>query len=600
MHAIVSILLSFFLLFTVCSAELVTFYLEITQEYRSFENFKRDVIAVNGTIPGPTLRVKEGSEVSVIVHNMLWRDTIAVHFHGQHFVGSPAMDGASGVSQCPILPGTKFEYRFTANVSGTYWYHSHATAQMIDGLYGLFIVDSLSDPFILDYDEEIIVVASDLFAENSVAAFSKWYFEMGVMFYNPISFLLNGLGTNNCSNNPVAGCSLDNATVVKPNSRYRIRILNACLERAFYFMIDNHTLEVINTDARAIKPIKNIDVISVDVGQRYDVIVHANQQPTSYWMRIFTSESKTIAPSVILSPFRYDTAPSVTPNTTQKSIAEANYLPRYHLSPIGGFPSALRSLYDDEVPKDYDVEYYIKFTSADGRYLVNGKSFDMHSINPPLIWRVFNNEPLPDHVGEFITLPYNKVIQLVIESTVMMGHPLHMHGHHMYVMGGGLGSWDKNLSSLNTKDPHVRDTISMGRNQWMVTRFVSNNPGVWMFHCHVENHLMKGMGMAFIEAPEMLFTVFPPPGFPNCGNYIYNNTRPEEGCPTDQGCWRSYPMFYAPLCMLCLISVFAIAYAIYKCVPTCSGTPAQYNKLSKPEAKEGVQLDDLNEKIHNN
>lgn len=93
---------------------------------------------VNGTVPGPLLRFREGGDAIIRVRNLLKEDS-SIHWHG--LIVPPGMDGVPSVSFAGIHPGTTFEYRFPINQYGTYWYHSHSAFQEQLGLYGPLIVD---------------------------------------------------------------------------------------------------------------------------------------------------------------------------------------------------------------------------------------------------------------------------------------------------------------------------------------------------------------------------------------------------------------------------------------------------------------------------
>lgn len=100
----------------------------------------RPVIAVNGQWPPPTIEADLGDTIVVNVHNSLGNETTSLHFHGQFQQGTPGMDGPVAANQCPIPVGSSFTYKFTANPSGTFWWHSHDAGQYPDGLRGPLIV----------------------------------------------------------------------------------------------------------------------------------------------------------------------------------------------------------------------------------------------------------------------------------------------------------------------------------------------------------------------------------------------------------------------------------------------------------------------------
>lgn len=114
-------------------------------------------IAVNGQIPAPTLRFKQGDHVIIYVHNHLNKDT-AIHWHG--ILVPWQVDGVEGISQTAILPGHVFKYTFTLHQSGTYWYHAHAGLQEQEGVYGAFIIEPLKRaPY--SYSKDRVIVLSD-------------------------------------------------------------------------------------------------------------------------------------------------------------------------------------------------------------------------------------------------------------------------------------------------------------------------------------------------------------------------------------------------------------------------------------------------------
>ncbi|MBW1998857.1 MAG: multicopper oxidase domain-containing protein, partial [Deltaproteobacteria bacterium] len=126
-------------------------------------------ITINGTVPGPLLRLKEGEEVIIRVHNELDEDT-SLHWHG--IILPFEMDGVPGVSYPGIRPGETFTYRFPIRQSGTYWYHSHTGLQEQQGHYGPLIIDPIDpDPF--DYDREHVIVLSDWTFENPYKVLAK-------------------------------------------------------------------------------------------------------------------------------------------------------------------------------------------------------------------------------------------------------------------------------------------------------------------------------------------------------------------------------------------------------------------------------------------
>lgn len=86
-------------------------------------NLTRMLITANGTMPGPDIIVHQNQKITIVVYNHLLSEEVSVHWHGIEQFGTPAMDGVSFVTQCPILPGQSFNYTFTPRIGGSYFYH---------------------------------------------------------------------------------------------------------------------------------------------------------------------------------------------------------------------------------------------------------------------------------------------------------------------------------------------------------------------------------------------------------------------------------------------------------------------------------------------
>ena len=145
------------------------FDLDIGETMMNFTGSPRPALTVNGSLPAPTLRWREGDTVTLRVANRFTEDT-SIHWHG---VIVPAnMDGVPGLSFNGIRPGNTYTYRFTVRQAGTYWYHSHSTYQEQLGMYGALITEPRApEPF--RYDREHVVMLSDWTDEDPGRVFAK-------------------------------------------------------------------------------------------------------------------------------------------------------------------------------------------------------------------------------------------------------------------------------------------------------------------------------------------------------------------------------------------------------------------------------------------
>ena len=285
-------------------------------------NTYRLFIAVNGRIPGPTIVVTEEQIVVVKVINKLTSEGISIHWHGMHQRRSPWMDGVAFISQAPIVPGAEFDYIFRASPAGTHWYHSHAGAQRTDGLFGALIVKEKANFLAtvktqlrvqFEEDDQHTLTLLDWQRESSLNLFVQLHSTLGFYPDKPIgdiprenstsiynrtrssdgvevgpqpywSGLINGRGRH--TNNTYSKLSIFD---VSPGNTSRFRLIGAQSLFAYRFSIDEHMLKVIASDGHFIEPV-DVHYVIVHTGERYDVLVTANQTQSNYWIRAETLE----------------------------------------------------------------------------------------------------------------------------------------------------------------------------------------------------------------------------------------------------------------------------------------------------------------------
>jgi len=113
-----------------------------------------------------------------------------------------------------------------------------------------------------------------------------------------------------------------------------------------------------------------------------------------------------------------------------------------------------------------------------------------------------------------LKFPLNSTIDLILrianDSMDTMGHPMHLHGHKFWVLGTGSGTFPYNTtadapsSMINIENPPYRDTVDLPPSGWAALRYVTDNPGAWLFHCHIQWHLVSGMALVLVEGEEQL------------------------------------------------------------------------------------------------
>ncbi|MES2987739.1 MAG: copper resistance system multicopper oxidase [Pseudomonadota bacterium] len=251
-------------------------------------------IAVNGTVPAPLIRLREGQKVRLSVANTLDEDS-SIHWHGLLLPFS--MDGVPGISFPGIRPRSTFTYEFPVIQSGTYWYHSHSGLQEQMGLYGPLVIDPAGvDP--IQSDREHVILLSDHSPLHPHAIFRKLKLMGGHFNYQKQTFagLLAGKdqplkdrlawGAMRMDPTDIADVTgstytylinghgpADNWTgLFKPGERVRLRIINASAMTTFNIRLPGLALSVVQADGLPVRPVE-VDELQIAVAETYDVIV---------------------------------------------------------------------------------------------------------------------------------------------------------------------------------------------------------------------------------------------------------------------------------------------------------------------------------------
>ena len=267
-----------------------TYDFSIARSTASPDGYTKNVIVVNDQYPGPTVEANWGDMISVTVTNNIGdvEEGTTVHWHGMSQQLTPWADGVPGISQCPIPPGESYTYTFQANDYGTSWWHSHASAQYIDGIFGAMVIYGPTES---DYDIDLgPVVLNDYFHQ-------PYYEIISAVYHKPPEFLpgantlINGRMPYDCSLDAGAsstGCD-SNAPYstfnLQPGKIHRLRLVNTGGAGTQKFSIDGHEMTIIANDFVPIQPYKT-NVVTLGSGQRSDVLVTGKQEPDgAYWMR---------------------------------------------------------------------------------------------------------------------------------------------------------------------------------------------------------------------------------------------------------------------------------------------------------------------------
>ncbi len=273
--------------------------LVIAESAVNFTGKPRMATTINGSIPAPTLRLREGDEVTIRVTNNL-RTATSIHWHG--IILPFEMDGVPGISYPGIAAGETFTYRFRLEQTGTYWYHSHTALQEMTGMYGAIVVVP-RDGERIRADREHVVLLSDWTDEDPMRVFGKLKTQGDYYNYNQptlVDFFRDasreGLATalnkrqmwNEMRMSPTDLADLSSATLTyllngttpagnwtglfRPGERVRLRFINGSSNSFYDVRIPGLKLTVVQSDGQDVEPV-TVDEFRFGAGETYDVLV---------------------------------------------------------------------------------------------------------------------------------------------------------------------------------------------------------------------------------------------------------------------------------------------------------------------------------------
>lgn len=427
------------------------------------------------------------------------------------------MDGVPGVQQCPIAPGSTFTYRFRADLYGSTWYHSHYSAQYAGGAFGPLVIYGPHDN--AEYDEDLgPVLIHDWFHKDWFSLVEQVMAPETEKLPPPPSnnVLINGKMNYPCSNATGYKCT-PNAGVSKFNfesgKTYRLRVINSGAEAMMKFSIDGHEMSVIENDFVPIVPYTT-DVLTLAVGQRSDILVKATGKPTdAVWMRADMGPSffkggcsihDGVSPLGVAAIY-YEDADTTAAPTTNSTVPESaltscqndplsSTVPYYSLTPPA----------NPETVQNVDITFQSNGTNK--LFYMNNSTFRVNFNDPVLLKAKLGHSDYPASYNVY-NFGQSKSIRMIVFNHAPTGaHPMHMHGHNMYILAEGYGSWDGTV--VNPNNPQRRDVQVLPNSKspdnpaYIVVQFDADNPGVWPFHCHIAWHVSGGLYLNILERPD--------------------------------------------------------------------------------------------------
>lgn len=359
------------------------------------------------------------------------------------------MDGVVGVTQCALAPGQTMTYKWIAESYGFSWYHSHLTLQAYEGLFGPMYIDGpKSADFDVDAGHLIIndwshIPVDDMYNDAQVA---------GVRTMD--SGLINGMNINPLAKGDITGARYTVPTEFVPGKKYLFQLLNSAIQSTYKFYIDGHKFTVIAADFVPIEPYETT-VLTINIGQRYEIIVEADQEVGDYFLRFDNQNAcaSTINSDDIRGIIHYAGGPGGTPNSTAYTYPRKD-------NGVGGI---LGTCEDEPLDKlvpivkktvsspHQTVQHDVAVSNSNGinlyRWYLDGTTFQANWGDATL-YNIVNNDTIPTYSGDLaIETSLGEWVYVIIESPIPLGeyntlyrrylpvltdrpgHPIHLHGY---------------------------------------------------------------------------------------------------------------------------------------------------------------------------
>lgn len=505
---------------------------------------QRKVLGINGKYPGPLIEAFEGDTLRVRVTNKIPSQKTMLHFHGMTMNQTNFYDGSPTITQCGINSGETFTYEFSATPPGTYWYHGHWETQMIDGLVGPLVVhernDSFSEKEIREHGNDQVLFLSDLYNSDSqdmLLVFQEPWIGGNI---EPIPDIALSQGVQN------AKMYFNQQTLIK------LHIVNSASYTAFKVALESGSMQVIEVDGTKVVP-SNVSRLLIYPAQRYTIIMtgelsqrlfttpqlnlyEENDNENSFLGSTLKLSSEELYVDLIIGSTR---ATTDSMGLTQMQLPEYDLVEPYFTPLVNEIVPGAHSTHSVDLSM-------IRSKTGQMSGAINNKIFRLYDRNSLLsdllqsttssqsehigaintsLTSIFNGSPkervyhhnhkspqrkhqsikpgiygtsYKDSVPSlFSNILHNsdgiEVIDFVIQNFDDGSHPMHLHGHTMWIMEkGSIGNLARNFTRTFER-PLKRDVIWVRSDEWVRVRVVLDNPGLWLLHCHIPWHSMTGM-----------------------------------------------------------------------------------------------------------
>ena len=494
---------------------------------------------VNGGIPAPTLRFREGDDITLRVTNRLSVPS-SLHWHG--LLVPASMDGVPGLSFRGIAPGETFSYRFPARQSGTYWYHAHSRFQEQTGVYGAIVIEPRTgEPHRLERD--YVILLSDWsdddpehiyrtlkresnyfnYQRRTLGDFTRDVRSQGLahtledramwgrMRMDPTDLLdVSGHTYTYLMNGATPAANWTG--LFNRGERIRLRLINGSSMSFFDLRIPGLPLKVIAADGQDVEPV-TVDELRIGAAEVYDVLVEPpEERPYTIFAQSLDRSGYargTLAPRAGLEADIPPLDPRPLLTMTDMGMGMGMDMDMHmHMSPgmppmagMASMPPPARTRYGagvdmvaaDPRPRLDDPGVGLR---ENGRRVLTYA--DLHTLGGPLDARTPGREielHLTGHMQRYmwsfngqkfsqaepLQFRYGERLRLVLVNDSMMLHPIHLHG-----------MW----SEVETPDGAFlvrKHTVVVQPGQRLSYAVTANAPGRWAYHCHLLYHMEAGM-----------------------------------------------------------------------------------------------------------
>ena len=411
-----------------------------------------EVWSYDGTIPGPEIRLRQGARLKVVVENRLREDT-TVHWHGVRVPN--AMDGVPDLTQPPIAPdGGTFVYEFDLPDAGTYWYHPHQRSfeQIGRGLSGALIVEERTP---IAVDRDVVWMLDD------------WRLKPDASISDDFGNMFDVVHNGRVGNTVTVNGRVPKTFPVRAGERIRLRLINAANARIFGLEFGGHRPWVVALDGQPVEPHESAGGrVVLGPAMRADLVIDMTGIPGSV-STVIDSFYTRLAYRLLDVSYADEAPVRSTPPDTPIALP-ANTMP------------------EPDVPRarHHDVALTGGMMGMMGGGMMGGGMMGGGMMGNGMAWAI-NGVSVQGHVHEpLLTLRKGESYVLTLRNETAWHHPMHLHGHAFRVIA---------RNAQPTQRREWQDTVLIAPRESADIAFVADNPGDWMFHCHILEHQAGGM-----------------------------------------------------------------------------------------------------------